>query len=183
MDGSATDWPVLETARLRLIPVTLAIVEATLADDLDVVASLIGAKLPDPWPGRALIEQAFSASLTRIREAPHTRLWGDRIAISKMQPARVVGSVIFHGRPDARGVVEVGYGIAREAQGEGYATEATGAQVEWALSDPHVREVRATTPPWHTASRRVLEKIGFTCQGTEEHDALGEVLLFIRRSA
>lgn len=172
---------VIETARLRLVPVTVEIVECTLAEELDKVSRLIGARLPDPWPGRALIERAFSASLDAIRADPTSRLWGDRIALSRTgDPPRVIGSVIFHGRPDADGMVEVGYGMELKSQGLGYATEATGAQVDWALAQPGVRKVRATTPPWHRASIRVLEKIGFTPAGTDEHEALGEVLVFER---
>jgi [ribosomal protein S5]-alanine N-acetyltransferase len=163
------EFIILETTR-----------EATLADELELVAQLVGADLPAPWPGRALIEQAFSASLEEIRRAPETRLWGDRLAITRDASPRVVGSVIFHGRPDDNGIVEVGYGVGLRDQGAGYATEATQAQVEWALRQPGVRAVHATTPPWHTASKRVLEKIGFQLRGTLDHDSLGEVLLFVR---
>jgi RimJ/RimL family protein N-acetyltransferase len=172
---------VIETPRLRMVPVTLEIVEATLAEDLAKVSRLIGARLPDPWPGRGLIERAFSASLDAIRADPSSRLWGDRIALSRSgDPPRLIGSVIFHGGPGADGVVEVAYGMELGSQGNGYATEATGAQVEWALSQLGVRKVRATTPPWHRASIRVLEKIGFAPAGTDDHEALGEVLVFER---
>ena len=40
----------------------------------------------------------------------------------------------------------------------------------------------ATTPPWHAASIRVLEKSGLVRVGVEEHEALGEVLRFERRA-
>ena len=42
--------------------------------------------------------------------------------------------------------------------GQGYATEGTLACVEWALRQPGIRAVRATTFMWHRASVRVLEK-------------------------
>ena len=42
---------------------------------------------------------------------------------------RVVGSVVFHGRPDEDGIAEVGYGVERASQGRGYATEGTRAAV------------------------------------------------------
>jgi [ribosomal protein S5]-alanine N-acetyltransferase len=169
----------LTTGRLRLVPVTLALVEATMQERFSDIEHMLGANLPRPWPGRALIEQAFSASLDAIRADADARLWGDRIAIA-LGPAGplVVGSVIFHGRPDASGMVEVGYGVFQEHQGHGYATEATEAQVQWALTQPGVLRVRATTPAWHRGSVRVLEKIGFKCEGPEHHEALGEVLAF-----
>jgi [ribosomal protein S5]-alanine N-acetyltransferase len=169
----------LFTPRLHLVPVTLALVEATMGERYLDIEALLGAGLPRPWPGRALIEQAFSASLDAIRADAEARLWGDRIAIASgpLGPV-VVGSVIFHGRPDLEGTVEVGYGVFPDQQGQGYATEATHAQVQWALAQTGVRRVRATTPAWHRGSVRVLEKIGFQCEGPEFHAALGEVLAF-----
>ena len=53
--------------------------------------------------------------------------------------------------------------------------------VEWALAQPGIRLVTATTPPWHTASIRVLENSGLTRVGLEEHDSLGEIVRFSRQ--
>ena len=94
----------------------------------------------------------------------------------------MIGSIIFHGRPDDSGVAEVGYGVEESWQGKGVATEGTRAAVEWALAQPGVRVVTATTPPWHTASIRVLEKSGLVRVCVEEHETLGEVLRFERRA-
>lgn len=136
----------------------------------------IGAPLPEAWPGRALVERAFTASLERIRADPETRLWGDRVVILRAAERRVVGSVVFHGAPDPKGTVEVAYGIEESSQGQGFATEATLACVEWAFTQPSVRLVRATTPTWHRASRRVLEKVGLRHVGMSDHEMLGELM-------
>lgn len=168
------------TPRLSLVPITVPVVEAVLTDQRQAVESLIEAQLPVAWPGRALIERAFWASLEKIRNNPEVRLWGDRVMVTREAPFKIVGSVVFHGAPDAEGAVEVAYGVEEESQGRGYATEAVGVSVEWALSHPGVRVVRATTPPWHLPSRRVLEKCGFREVGVREGDALGELLEFER---
>jgi ribosomal-protein-alanine N-acetyltransferase len=127
------------------------------------------------------VERAFSASLEAIRADPTTRLWGDRLMITRERGDRlVVGSIIFHGHPGTSGVAEVGYGVEERWQGRGIATEGTRAAVEWALAQAGVRAVTATTPPWHTASVRVLEKSGLVRVGSEEHAMLGEVLRFTR---
>jgi [ribosomal protein S5]-alanine N-acetyltransferase len=166
------------TPRLVLEPITLAIVEAVFASDRAAIEALVGAKIPAAWPGRALVERAFSASLDRIRENPDERLWGDRLMIAEDGGERVVvGSVIFHGRPE-QGVAEVGYGVEERWQRRGYATEGTRECVAWALAQPDVDCVTATTPPWHLASIRVLEKCGLVREGVEEHEMLGEVLRF-----
>jgi RimJ/RimL family protein N-acetyltransferase len=172
---------VLVTPRLILEPITLPLVEATFAGDRAALEELLRAMVPESWPGRALVERAFSASLDAIRVDPATRLWGDRLMITRDGAERiVVGSVIFHGKPED-GVAEVGYGVEERWQCKGLASEATRACVEWALEQEGVECVTATTPPWHTASVRVLERSGLARVGIEEHDALGEVLRFERR--
>jgi ribosomal-protein-alanine N-acetyltransferase len=172
----------LLTPRLILEPMTLALVEAVFRADRDALEAIAGAKIPAAWPGRVLVERAFSASLEAIRADPETRLWGDRLMITREGNERlVIGSIVFHGKPDAAGVAEVGYGVEETWQGKGVASEGTRAAVEWALGQPGVLVVAATTPPWHAASIRVLEKSGLVRIGVEAHETLGEVLRFERR--
>jgi [ribosomal protein S5]-alanine N-acetyltransferase len=173
----------LLTPRLILEPMTLELVEAVFRADRDALEAIAGAKIPAAWPGRVLVERAFSASLEAIRADPETRLWGDRLMINRDGAERlVIGSIIFHGKPGESGVAEVGYGVEESWQGKGVASEGTRAAVEWALAQPGVRIVTATTPPWHTASIRVLEKSGLMRVCVEEHETLGEVLRFERRA-
>ena len=181
----------LVTPRLILEPMTLPLVEAVFRGDREALEEIAGAKIPAAWPGRVLVERAFSASLEAIRAAPETRLWGDRLMITRAvaegsggkAQRLVIGSIIFHGKPDANGVAEIGYGVEESWQRRGVASEGTRAAVEWALAQPEVRVVTATTPPWHAASIRVLEKSGLVRIGTEEHEMLGEVLRFERHRA
>lgn len=172
------------TPRLSLEPITLDLVEAVFAQDRERVERMVSAKIPAAWPGRVLVERAFSASLDAIRRDPAIRLWGDRLILTRPEAGApdgarlLVGSVIFHGAPDEQGVVEIGYGVEESWQSRGIATEATSAAVRWALAQPRVTRVAATTVPWHTASIRVLEKSGLVRTSIEEHESLGEVLRF-----
>jgi RimJ/RimL family protein N-acetyltransferase len=171
----------LRTPRLVLEPFTLPLVEAVMEGRRDVAERLLDAQLPETWPNRALVERAFCASLDAIRADPETRLWGDRLMVRlEDRKRRVVGSVVFHGRPDD-GVAEVAYGVEDGSQGQGLATEATRACVEWALAEEGIVSVQATTVPWHTASLRVIAKLGMTRVGTRDHDILGEMYVFERR--
>lgn len=181
--GSQGSRVTLVTARLVLPPITLALVEAVFVGDRKAIEALVEAKVPETWSGRALIERAFAASLEKIRADPATRLWGDRLMITRSAegPPEVVGSVVFHGHP-ADGVAEVGYGVEERWQSRGFASEATRACVDWAIAQPGIRRITATTPPWHAASIKVLEKAGLVRSGTEEHESLGEVLRFDRHA-
>jgi ribosomal-protein-alanine N-acetyltransferase len=171
--------PELTTERLRLVPITLALVEAVVRGDRAAAEACVGAGLPDEWPNEDLIARAFPFSLDAIRIAPDVRLWGDSLVLLRDPPPRIVGSVVFRGRP-VDGIAEVGYGIEEHSRGSGLATEATLACVEWALAQPGVTAVRATTFPWHAASLAVIRKCGMVACGTRPHDLFGELLVFER---
>ena len=69
---------------------------------------------------------------------------------------------------DARGPeIEIGYWLARDAWGRGYATEASRAVLAWAMSaeGPALERVVGVTLPENNASKRVLEKIGMRLVG------------------
>ena len=73
----------------------------------------------------------------------------------------MIGMCGFAAPPDSDGVVEIGYGIAPDYQGKGYASEAAQGLVDFASRDPRVRTIRAHTLMQTNASTRVLEKCGF----------------------
>jgi ribosomal-protein-alanine N-acetyltransferase len=177
---SPVDAPIY-TPRLELVPMTLPMVEAVMLGDRARAEAVANARLPAAWPGSVLVERAFSTSLEAIRADPEKRLWGDRLLVSRDGERNVIGSVVFHGRPDD-GVAEVGYGVEERSQGLGLATEGTRACVEWALSQPGVLAVTATTFPWHRASIRVIEKLGMRKCDTRDHEILGEMWIFELRS-
>lgn len=78
----------------------------------------------------------------------------------------VVGDVGFHAPPDERGVVEIGYGLAPSARGQGLASRAVRLLVESALARPNVAHVIAETTLDNPASVRVLEACGFALIAT-----------------
>lgn len=165
------------TERLELVPMTLAMVEAVMAGDRARAEAEIGAPVPEAWPNRALVERAFFASIEAIRADPENRLWGDRLCMTRGPERRVIGSVVFHGRP-ADGIAEVGYGVEEGSQRRGLATEATKACVDWALAHDFIAAVRATTFAWHQPSLRVMAKLGMAQVATDFHDTFGEMLIY-----
>lgn len=58
------------------------------------------------------------------------------------------------------GQADFGYVLARDAWGQGYATEMAKAVVSWALSQPEIQRIWATCDCENIASARVLEKAG-----------------------
>lgn len=74
---------------------------------------------------------------------------------------RMVGDICFYGEPNEDGAVEIGYGTYSADQGKGYMTEAVGAMVSWAIQQPNVKSVLASTDKTNVASYTVLVKNGF----------------------
>jgi ribosomal-protein-alanine N-acetyltransferase len=169
------------TDRLELVPITRALVDAVLAERREEAEAICGGKFPAMWPGRVLVERAFACPLEKLTQDPESWLWGARVLVTRVGgERRVVGSVILNGRPDGDGQVEVAYGVDGDHQGRGFATEGTDAVVRWALEQPEVLRVTASTFPWHVASRRVLTKIGMREIGTRETELFGDLVVYAK---
>jgi len=63
--------------------------------------------------------------------------------------------------PNENGEVEIGYGLGKEFEHNGYMTEAVKAMCEWALKQNCVINVIAETELEGLASQKILERCGF----------------------
>lgn len=70
--------------------------------------------------------------------------------------------------------VEVGWRLAREQWGRGYAPEAAGAALAFGFGELGLDEVLSFTAVGNANSRRVMEKIGMTFDGEFDHPSLPE---------
>ena len=158
---------------LELVPA--AAMEAMLEDDLSTASEAAGRPLPrffldEKWLWRVRLAQA--------RTSPQDAPWLARSAVTS-PGGEVVGHAGFHGRPDASGMVEVGYTVVPEQRGRGYAHELLAALVEEArASDSNVRVVRATVRPDNAASLAVVRRAGFAHVGEQWDDEDGLELVF-----
>ena len=75
-----------------------------------------------------------------------------------------IGELCFKGISE-EGAAEIGYGVAEEHQGRGYAAEAVSALVDWAFEQPEIMCVTAETEASNIASRKVLTRAGFVPTG------------------
>ena len=143
---------VLETERLVLRRPTLADVKAIarLANDRRVAQNT--SRLPHPYTvGDAETFVQFTAQQPRDTSFAITRD-GDLMGI--------IG--IDLGKPD---VPEVGYWLGVPYWGQGYATDAARAVIDYAFEEFASAELRAGARVVNPASRRVLEKCGFQWTG------------------
>ncbi|MBU9722747.1 MULTISPECIES: GNAT family N-acetyltransferase [Bacillaceae] len=144
----------LETNRLKIIPCTADSVVIAQDRNYDL----------DPHITSYLEELAADSSLL---------YWGCWFVVRKSD-GEVIGDIGFKGKPDKNKVVEVGYGLLEEYWNKGYATEAVGALIHWALNTPTVERVKAETLQNNHGSIRVLEKLGMKKVGETESMYLWE---------
>jgi [ribosomal protein S5]-alanine N-acetyltransferase len=102
------------------------------------------------------------------------------LAVERRAAGDVIGycGLVDSGR-GAEGEPELAFELLRRVWGQGYATEASLAVLDWARSSGYER-VSATVWDWNTASRRVLARLGFAETG-KELDAIHGTNLFITR--
>ena len=79
--------------------------------------------------------------------------------------AEPVGAVFFQDRDPFARTAELGYFVAPEAHGEGYATAGAGLMVEHGFADYDLARISAEVMAGNEASMRVLEKLGFEQEG------------------
>jgi RimJ/RimL family protein N-acetyltransferase len=82
---------------------------------------------------------------------------------------------------DGEEVVEVGWTTIPERWGEGFATELGQASLDVAFGPLGLDNVVAYTLPENVASRRVMEKLGFTYEKTAPYRTFGDHVLYRRR--
>lgn len=154
---------MIETARLKLMPATVALARAEIRDRSEF-ALLLGASVPDNWPPETLAD-ALLLFLGWLEAAPDRVGWFSWYALAEGAAAPVlVASGGFKGPPQD-GTAEIGYSVLPQFQGGGYATEMVNGLVRWALGQPGVVRVAAETEWANPASVCVLSKAGFVPSG------------------
>jgi [ribosomal protein S5]-alanine N-acetyltransferase len=142
----------LRTARLLLRDFVAADWEAVhaYASDPEVVHFMY-------WGPRDAAESQgyIRRMLATQRERPRTT-W--ELAVVRMADHRLLGACDL--TPLTPGEADLGYVLARDAWGQGYATEAAQALVAAGFAQLNLRRIVATCDPRNLASARVLEKAG-----------------------
>ena len=160
-----------QTARLRLRRPRMEdapSIFSSYASDPDVALYL-------PWRPHKDVEetQTFLSHLLNAMESGGTHAW----IVEGREDRRLMGFMSmgfqsaregdFLSTDEERRYYKVGfaYHLARSEWGQGYATEAARALVDWALSQPQVFRIWTLCDVENGASARVLEKLGLVREG------------------
>ena len=165
MSHMSLPTPTLLTTRLRLRPFTHADGDALFA--LHSNAHVLRYWDSPPWTERARAERFVTTCRQLAEEGT-----GARLAIDRVSDGAFVGwCSLSRWNPDHRSA-SLGYCLGEESWGQGYATEAAYAVLQWAFDTLDLNRVQAETDTRNTASARVLEKLGFQREGTLREDCV-----------
>lgn len=155
---------ILETDRLILRTWSLADTEAGFKIWIDPeVMRYVGTGQPN-----ADVEQtrAWLGRMIAHQEQHGFCFW----AVVEKESAQLIGSCGMAYQLDGGPPIEFGYTLARSRWGQGLATEMAGAALRYTFENFNLPELNASVDSRNIASQRVLEKIGFVYQRTEQLD-------------
>ena len=146
----------LFTERLRISPLTLADIDAFVEYRRDPEIARFQSWEPtySRVDARKLVESQAGLSM------PETGEWL-QIAIHNRESDELLGDVALHSVSEYDGVFEIGFTIARQRQGVGFATEAAAGLMDYLFADCGATKLVANSDRRNEASIRVLLKLGF----------------------
>ncbi|MGX1880451.1 GNAT family N-acetyltransferase [Streptomyces sp. NPDC055287] len=158
--------------QVRFVELDGAVMTALLERDLDGASAAAGV----PLTGFFLTDSAlwlWRYRLGQMAGDPAGARWCGRLAVCAPGGA-VVGHGGFHGPPDERGMVEVGYAVDPAFRRRGFARATLTELLRRAAAEPGVTTVRASIRPDNVASLATIAGFGFTEAGElwDEEDGM-----------
>ena len=171
----------IQTQRLRLVAMTAELARLQI-EDRDAFFDALDVMPEATWPPELMDDEVLTWLRNRFDADPGEAGWLFWAFIwpgAGGQAGRLVGGGGFKGQPNSAGEIEIGYSMLISFREQGLATEAVEGLLDWAETDDRVKLVLAKTLPHLAASRRVLEKTGFTEIGEAEED--GQTVMVYER--
>lgn len=160
---AAPPFPVIETARLRLV--------SPAGPEFDAVSAFLGPAAPKFLDHHPDAEATWWSVATIIGHW-HLRGYGMFAVIDKDsgEALGLVGPWFPKGWPEP----ELSWNLVEGAEGNGFAEEAARAVLDWLFTDRKWPSIISLIDPGNDASVRLVEKLGARAEGTFAHDMAGE---------
>jgi RimJ/RimL family protein N-acetyltransferase len=168
--------PPIRSARLELVSMTPAFIEAVLENDRVEAELELDVDLPPEFFTLNLTWMPHRLDMMTLD--PPVQRWLTRVIVPRQGERVAMGSIGFHGPPDQDGRVEVGYTVFPAHRRQGIATEACRALFDWARVEEGITRFRASVSPGNSASLGVVGKLGLRRTGVQWDEVDGEELVF-----
>jgi RimJ/RimL family protein N-acetyltransferase len=131
-------------------------------DDADAYWTALESPGGRLWHGSTLVTRDDIVAMLARRSDWTT---GDHASWALVDGTDLLGSISLHRIDREQDDGEIGYWIAPAARGHGLAVLAAEAACRWAFADLGLHRIQLFHAVENTASARVAEKAGFTCEG------------------
>ncbi len=158
---SKSQPPLIETERLLLTWPTPEQIDG-------YYDSIIGTSIFDTilWDGPSDAQELHDWWTQGASRSPLDFSLSLSLAVIERASGRYVGGVGLRPVDGDPAIIDIGYAFAVDSHGKGYATEAVGALVDEAFGKRGAERVFGKVFVGNDGSRRVMEKLGFVCEGT-----------------
>ena len=125
------------------------------------------------WHSHSL-DQARENVAKKLEEAAREPRETYSLAMVRRSDGLLFGTCLLMSRNAEMTGLEVGYALAREAWGQGFASEAVRAMLDFGFGPLGAHRIFAFVSPENPPSGRVLEKLGFRLEGRLKKHLLKE---------
>lgn len=150
---------MIETERLELIPLTMHQLQLWIEDVPALDKELSCTYKAEPMEGFFL--EIVKGQLEISKNDSDNYKWHSFWFLIRKIDRIVVGSADFKDIPNRSMEVEIGYGLGKAYEHNGYMTEAVRAMCDWAMKQETVSHIIAETDIDGYASQRILKRCGF----------------------
>jgi RimJ/RimL family protein N-acetyltransferase len=154
MDES--QYLVLETPRLRLRKFT--------RDDVEALEAVLGDPIAMKWYAAPFDREGVTTWIERNINRYGNEGYGLWAMVLKSSGEMIGDCGCVNQEVEERPVIEIAYHVRRDLWGNGYATEAARACIQYAFDKLGAQRVVSMIRPGNVNSRRVAEKNGLTCE-------------------
>ena len=174
--GAVEDAAVetIHTPRLDLVSMTVPVMRALQANDIETAGREAGAQVHPGLP-EDLVD-FLRYRLAQVEADPSIRQWLGRLMVLTDEGGQrhAIGTIGFHGPPDELGRLEIGYRVEAPYRRHGYARESVRAMLDWAASAHGIHRFVASVSPTNEPSLNLIDGFGFERTGShiDEIDGL-----------
>jgi [ribosomal protein S5]-alanine N-acetyltransferase len=157
---------------------SLAFMRALLEHDKAAASAELGADVSGAMSDD--LEHFARHRLAQMEADPSIQQWLARAMVRTEPDGRrhAIGTIGFHGPPDERGRLEVGYRVEPDYRRQGYTSEAVRALFDWAAAEHGIRRFVASVSPANEASLALIRGFGFTQVGEQMDEVDGLEYVF-----
>jgi RimJ/RimL family protein N-acetyltransferase len=166
----------LRGQQVRIVHLSLPVFAALAAGDLEAAQAVSPVPLSGYLAGPEN-RSVWERRRAQVEQDPVEAGWVTGVIWDEKRQL-AVGRAGFHSRPDAAGLVEIGYAVDPAYRRRGYARAAFEALLARAAADPGVRTVRVTISPDNVASAGLVAQYGFTETGEQWDDEDGLEVIY-----